>query len=92
MLPWGGSLAALIASVYGRYDVAFWAMIINILAAAISAGAVLRDPSWYIARQRYSLPKLQDEVDVATVVASKLILIVVSSILAWYFGKWDGYF
>jgi hypothetical protein len=93
MLVWGIMLGAVGAAVYGRYEVAFWAMVLNLILAAVTVIALVRDPSWYMARRGPSLSLGPDSEDaVITIIASKAVLIFLSSVIGWYMGKWAGYF
>ena len=93
MLSWGIMLGAVAAAAYGHYEIAFWATVLNLLSAAVTVFAAVRDPSWHMARRASGLSfGLDSEDEVITIVASKAVLILLSSVLGWYMGKWAGYF
>jgi hypothetical protein len=76
-----------------HYEIAFWALVLNLLSAAVTVVAAVRDPSWYMARRAPSLSfGFDSEEEVITIVASKAVLIFLSSVVGWYMGKWAGYF
>ena len=63
------------------------------ISAAVTVFAAVRDPSWYMARRAPGLSfGLDAEDEIITIVASKAVLILLSSVLGRYMGKWAGYF
>lgn len=93
MLSWGIMLGAVVAAAYGHYEIAFWATVLNLISAAVAVFAAVRDPSWYMARRAPGLSfGLDAEDEIITIVASKAVLILLSSVLGRYMGKWAGYF
>ena len=93
MLSWGIMFVAIIAAAYGHYEVAFWTMVLNLLSATSTVTAVVRDPSWYMARRGPGLSLGEESEDeITSIVASQVVLIFLSSVLAWYLGQWAGYF
>ena len=81
------------AAAYGHYEIAFWATVLNLISAAVAVFAAVRDPSWYMARRAPGLSfGLDAEDEIITIVASKAVLILLSSVLGRYMGKWAGYF
>ena len=76
MLSWGIMFVAIIAAAYGHYEVAFWTMVLNLISAAATVTAVVRDPSWYMARRGPSLSLSEESEDeIITIVASQVVLI-----------------
>jgi hypothetical protein len=93
MLSWGIMFVAIIAAAYGHYEVAFWTMVLNLLSATSTVTAVVRDPSWYMARRGPGLSLGEESEDeITSIVASQVVLIFLGSVLAWYLGQWAGYF
>jgi hypothetical protein len=92
----GGSLVgAVIACWFGQYKIAFWATVCNTLSGGVMVAAIVRDRSWHAARQSPNV-RLEtdndDEEEITAFVMTKVVVIVVSAVLCWYFGKWAGYF
>ena len=93
MLSWGIMFVAIIAAAYGHYEVAFWTMVLNLLSATSTVTAVVRDPSWYMARRGPGLSLGEESEDeITSIFASQVVLIFLGSVLAWYLGQWAGYF
>jgi hypothetical protein len=94
MPSWGILLAAIIACWFGQYKIAFWATVFNMLSGGVMVTAIVRRP--IVAARQSPNVRLKtdddDEEEITAFVMTKVVLIVVSAVLCWYFGKWAGYF
>jgi hypothetical protein len=95
MISFAIIIGALISYWYGHYEAAFWATILNMLNGGMAAVTAVRNPDWYLARRAEAFPdemivRVDDQI--RSLVVTKVIIIAISAVVAWYFGRLAGYF